>query len=104
MRSAAEAAAANLRGTSTTSLLIGTGSKVFTTQSGKQFNVGNWLLAVSDADEANYLHGQVTAYSGPSLTVNVTNTGGSGTLADWSIYVSGTQGAQGAGCRPVWWQ
>lgn len=93
---AAEAAAANLRGTSTTSLLIGTGSKIFTTQSGKQFNVGNWLLAVSDADEANYMHGQVTAYSGTSLTVNVTNTGGSGTLADWSIYVSGTQGTTGA--------
>jgi len=95
-QTAAEAAAANLRGTSTTSLLIGTGSKIFTTQSGKQFNVGNWLLAVSDADEANYMHGQVTAYSGTSLTVNVTNTGGSGTLADWSIYVSGTQGATGA--------
>jgi hypothetical protein len=92
---AAEAAAANLRGTSTTSLLIGTGSKVFTTQSGKQFDIGNWILAVSDADETNYMHGHVTDYTGTSLTLNVTNIGGSGTFADWSLYISGTQGAKG---------
>lgn len=93
---AAEAAAAALRGTSTSSVAIGTGSKAFTTQSGKQFDVGTWLLIASEADETNYMHGQVTAYSGTSLTVNVTNTGGSGTLADWDISVSGTRGATGA--------
>lgn len=92
----AAASAAKLQGTSTTSLTIGTGSKVFTTQSGKFFDVGTWLLVTSDADTTNYMHGQVTAYSGTSLTLNVTNIGGSGTLADWTISVAGTRGAQGA--------
>lgn len=93
---AAAASAAKLSGTSTTSVAIGTGSKAFTTQADKSFDVGVWLLIVSDADEANYMHGQVTAYSGTSLTVNVTNVGGSGTFADWNITVSGTRGATGA--------
>lgn len=96
--SAASAAtsAASLSGTSATSNLIATGSKSFTTQSDKYFNVGNWVLIASDAAESNYMHGQVTAYSGTSLTVDVTNIGGSGTFSDWLITVSGTRGAQGA--------
>lgn len=94
-QAASEAAAAKLSGTSTSSVAIATGSKAFTTQAGKSFEVGRWLLITSDADPANYMHGQVTAYSGTSLTVNVTNVGGSGTLADWTITVSGTRGAEG---------
>lgn len=92
---AAAASAAQLIGTSTTSLAITVASKAFTTQASKFFDVGTWLLITSDADETNYMHGQVTAYSGTSLTVNVTNIGGSGTLADWTIRVAGTQGAKG---------
>ena len=84
-----------LAGTSATSLAIGTGSKVFTVQYGSALMIGQWLLITSDADPANYMHGQVTAYSGTLLTVNITNIGGSGTLADWSIRLSGTQGAKG---------
>jgi hypothetical protein len=95
-QAAAEAAAAKLSGTSTSSVAVGTGSKAFTTQSGKFFEAGTWLLLTSDADPANYLHGQVTAYSGTDLAVNVTNVGGSGTHADWTIRVAGTQGATGA--------
>ena len=95
-QAAAEAAAANLSGTSVTSVAIGTGTKVFTTQSGKSFNDGAWLLITSDADEVNYMHGQVTTYAGTTLTMNITNTGGSGTFADWTIRVSGTRGATGA--------
>jgi hypothetical protein len=94
--SAAASSAVNLQGTSTTSLAIGTGSKVFTTQAGMAFTVGRFVLVVSAANPANYMHGQITAYSSTSLTVNVTNTGGTGTLNDWNITVSGTQGAQGA--------
>jgi hypothetical protein len=93
---AAAASATKLQGTSTTSVLIGTGSKAFTTQADKFFDVGTWLLIVSEADEANYMHGHVTDYTGTSLTVNVTNTGGAGTLADWDIKVAGTRGATGA--------
>jgi len=92
----AAAYAAAYKGTSVSSLAIAVASKVFVTQTGKFFDVGTWVLAESDADPANYMHGQVTTYSGTSLTVNVTNVGGSGTLADWTITVSGTRGAIGA--------
>ena len=87
--------AAKLTGTSTTSLAIAVASKGFTTQASKFFTVGYWLLITSDADTTNYMHGQVTAYSGTSLTVNVTNIGGTGTFADWTISVSGTRGSIG---------
>lgn len=93
---AAAASAAKLTGTSTTSLAIAVASKVFTTQASKFFEAGRWLLATSDADPTNYMHGQVTSYSGTTLTLNVTNIGGSGTFADWTITVAGTRGATGA--------
>lgn len=96
----AAASAAALIGTSTTSLAIAVASKTFTTQSGKAFNVGRWVLCTSDADPTNYMHGQITSYSGTTLIVNVTNIGGSGTLADWTITISGTRGAVGATGAP----
>ena len=82
--------------TSTTSLAIETGSKVFTTQSGKGFSVGSFVLATSDADATNYMLGQVTAYSGTSLTLNVVQIGGSGTHADWTLRISAAQNASDA--------
>lgn len=96
--SAVEAAlqAAKLSGTSTTSLEIEVASKVFTTQEDKFFDAGSFLLITSDADPANFMFGQVTSYSGTSLTVNVIAVGGSGTFADWTIRVSGVRGATGA--------
>jgi len=92
---AAEAAqyVANLSGTSTSSVAIGTGTKVFTTQSGKFFD-DCFVLITSDADENNYMHG-LASYTGTTLTVDVTTIGGSGTLADWTIKVSGAKGATG---------
>lgn len=76
-------------GTSTTSLLIGTGSKSFTTQAGRGFAVGQIVRITSNANVANYMQGQVTAYDTVTgaMTVNVTTIGGSGTFADWSIAV-----------------
>lgn len=97
---ASEAAAANyaaaLTATSTTSLLIAVASRTFTTQAGKQFAAGQFISAVSAANNANYMHGQVTSYSGTTLIVNVTDIGGSGTLADWNLSVSGSRGSAGA--------
>lgn len=81
--------------TSTTSLAIGTGAKTFTTQSGKLFVAGQFLQIASNANAVNYMHGTVTSYSGTSLVTNITDTGGSGTLADWNISISGTQGPAG---------
>lgn len=82
------------RATSTTSLAIGQGSKTFVTQANKDIPVGSWVLAVSDADESNYMLGQVTAYSNTSLTISVpaAGVGGSGTLADWTLILSGAPG------------
>jgi hypothetical protein len=93
----AAASAARLTGTSTTSLAIGTGSKAFTTQAGKFFDVGARVLATSDASPSTRsMFGIVTAYSGTSLTVDVSAIVGSGTYADWTIRYSGERGATGA--------
>ncbi|CAH1658773.1 hypothetical protein CHELA1G11_12858 [Hyphomicrobiales bacterium] len=86
-------AAANLAGTSTTSTAIGTGSKSFVTQAGKSFNVGRYVQIVSAANPTTrQMSGQITAYSGTSLTVEVTTALGSGSAADWTIYLSGPAG------------
>lgn len=92
----AAAAAAALVGTSASSVTIGTGNKVFTTQAGKYFTVGIPVIVTHDAaPTTNYMTGIVTAYSGTSLTVNVTTISGGGTQAAWTIRVSGTPGATG---------
>jgi len=93
---AAAASVAALSATSTSSVAIGTGAKSFTTQSGKLFVAGQYLQIASAASALNYMHGTVTSYSGTSLVMNITDIGGSGTLADWNISISGTQGSTGA--------
>lgn len=94
--------AAALTDTSTTSLAIGTGAKVFTVSAAKAFAAGQFISAASAANNANYMHGQVTSYTGTTLTVNVTDTGGSGTKADWQISIAGSQGSTGpAGQVPI---
>lgn len=92
---AAAAYAAALTATSTTSLLIAVASRTFTTQTGKQFAAGQFISAVSAANNANFMHGQVTSYSATTLVVNVTDIGGSGTLGDWNLSISGSQGSAG---------
>jgi hypothetical protein len=87
--------------TSTTSLVIAIGSKVFTTQAGKQWTVGMQVIAASTADPINFMHGAVTAYSGTTLTVLVNDVGGSGTFADWRINISGTQGPGASVTAPI---
>lgn len=77
-------------GTSSTSVTIATGSKAFTTQAGLGLAVGNTLLIASTANSANFMQGNITAYSGTSMTVDVTSTGGSGTIASWAISLVGS--------------
>ncbi|MCS3895581.1 hypothetical protein M2171_004714 [Bradyrhizobium japonicum USDA 38] len=79
-------------GTSTTSLAIGAGSKVFTTQAGLAYQNGARVRASSAANTANWMEGLVT-YSGTTLTMTSDKTGGSGTLADWNFNVVGQPGA-----------
>ena len=74
-------------GTSTTSVLIGTGAKTFTTQTGKQFQIGQSIRIASTPSPSNYMDGQVTAYNSGTgvLDVSVSAIGGAGTLAAWTI-------------------
>ena len=82
---------ANSNGTSSTSLTIGTGSKTFTTQSGKAWVVGQFVVAAdAAAPSTNWMVGQITAYSGTTLTIDVNQIGGSGTIANWSIGLTGS--------------
>ena len=74
-------------GTSTSSVLIGTGAKSFTTQTGKQFQIGQTVRVANTVAPENYMDGQVTAYNSGTgvLDVAVSSVGGSGTLAAWTI-------------------
>jgi hypothetical protein len=90
---ASAASAVNAPGTnatSVTSLAIGTGSKSLTIQAAKAFVVGQWVTITSTATPANWMHGQITAYTSGTgaLVVNVGMTGGSGTIAAWTVALS----------------
>lgn len=110
---ASAATAVNAPGTSatsTTSLAIGTGSKSLTVQTGKALVVGQWVTITSTASPANWMHGQITAYTSGTgaLVVNVGMVGGSGTIAAWTVALSGpTQGSNallstGSYADPAW--
>lgn len=79
-------------GTSTSSILIGTGSKSLTTQTGLAYVVGSRIRLTNSA--TNWMEGQVTAYnpSTGAMTVNVLLKGGSGTFASWTLSLAGLQG------------
>lgn len=82
---------------STSSLSISSGSKTFTVAAGLPFGAGQYIIATSDANPTTHsMNGQVTAYSGTSLTITVDAFLGSGSRADWTIRNSGPRGATGA--------
>lgn len=88
--------------TSTTSVLIGTGAKTFTTQADKEFAADQWLTITHAADPSNYyMTGTVTSYSGTTLIMDIVRTGGSGTFTDWAIAISGVPGSNGVGSGTV---
>jgi hypothetical protein len=95
--SAAAAQAIQLVGTSTSSVLIGAGTKTFATQAGKQWVPNTPIQATDSTNPANFINGTVSTYSGTTLVIDSTLTGGTGTLASWNISVVGAQGAQGPG-------
>ncbi|MGV6875957.1 hypothetical protein ACUSIJ_25135 [Pseudochelatococcus sp. B33] len=98
----ASAQAASLSGTSTTSVSISAGSKTLTTQSGKAFSAGSFLLLTSNASPTtHYILGQATSYSGTSLIISVVSFAGSGSRADWTIRVAGGPGVAGADGKQV---
>lgn len=81
--------------TSATNLpTVGTGSVVFTTQTGLAYATGATVIATS-VGTSEWMAGKVTSYSGATLTVTMTSNSGSGTHSDWTLNVSGVQGPQG---------
>ena len=74
--------------TSTTSRLIGVGSKVFTITAGSKFVTGQKVRAANTVTPANYMEGIVTVL-GTTLTMDCTVVGGSGTFASWSFSIAG---------------
>lgn len=75
--------------TSTTSMAIGTGSQSFTlAQTGKAFVVGQWVNVTDSANPSvNWMAGAITAFNSGTgaITVNVTFSSGSGTIASWVV-------------------
>lgn len=69
--------------TGTGSNTIGTGSKSFTVPAGLNVIVGDFVEIRSAADPKSSMIGAVTAYSGTSMTINVTITSSSGTTSSW---------------------
>jgi len=92
----AQTYAAALSATSTSALAIGNGSRTFVTQAGKQFNPGQFITAADAVNPTvNWMTGQVTSYSGTTLVATIGTCGGSGTIANWQLSVSGATGPQG---------
>lgn len=73
---------------SATSYNLALGSKVFPVAAGRDIRVGDRVMGRRGGDRLAYWMGVVTAYSGTSLTVNVTYATGSGTSTDWTIWVT----------------
>lgn len=97
----AAASAAKLAGTSTSNVTIGSGTKNFTTQSGKSFSNADVLIYDNANPLTNRMEGRAT-YSGTSLSVDVSKFVGSGSSSDWTIKVAGSPGTIGAnGWTPV---
>ena len=92
-------AGAGYGGTSTTSQGTGTGSKTFTTQAGKAWQVGAYVRYTSTGT-GEYMQGTVTAYSIASMTINVDTNTCTTTHTDWNINPAGVQGATGSAGTP----
>jgi hypothetical protein len=79
-------------GTSTSSILIGTGDKTFTTQAGLGFVPGMQIRIANTATPTNYMDGVVKTYSSTTLVATISATSGSGTLAAWTISLGASAG------------
>lgn len=95
-----ENSGAALVATSVTSNTIGTGTKSFVIETGKGFALNQWVLAYSYADPTKYLNGRVSAVNADAGTISLLiasgGTGGSGSVIDWELTLSGSVGATGA--------
>lgn len=88
------------RGTSDTSVAVATGTQTFTTQAELSFSPGMTVMASSHADPAAWMWGAVTSYGGTTLELNVLQSGGSGTHADWDLFIALPPPSGGPGMVP----
>lgn len=81
------AQAINYNATSSSSVVIGTGSKSFTATTGRLLKAGQFVSIASASGPGNAMLGTVTSYDAGTgaLVVNVTAVTGSGTKTDWVI-------------------
>lgn len=72
--------------TSTTSVTIGTGAKSWVIELNKDYVVGQTVKMTDAANVNNFMKGLVTAYNSGTgaFDLDITATGGSGTISDWS--------------------
>lgn len=90
---AAAASGVLLKATSSTSLAIGTGVKVFTLDQEADFAIGMDIQAADITNAAmNRMVGVVTDYVFPLLTTNMATQSGSGTHASWSLSIAAPGG------------
>ena len=83
--------------TSGSTCTAGTGSKNFTTQAGLAYSPGDRIRIVSTVTATDFVEGNITAYSGTTLTLTVDTIGGTGCGAhnSWNIDVAGLVGNTG---------
>lgn len=81
-----------LKGTSSTSMtLASSGTFTFLTQPYLYFDEGQWIILVDNANSDNWMAGQVTSYNPitGSTVFESKVSHGSGTIADWLVYLTG---------------
>lgn len=76
--------------TSTTSNVVGNGTRSFTVQQNKAFVAGQFVVAAYTSNPDNYMICQITSYNPATgaLVLNAVDFKGSGTWASWSIGLS----------------
>ncbi len=90
-------AAPGTQGTSTSSVAIGYGTKSFITQTGKSFPLGGIVtIAASASPSVNRMDMVTTAYNSGTGQLDgiAINKRGSGTIASWTISISGAPGVK----------
>ena len=79
---------------SSSSVSVGNGVKSFQLPAGMIMNgIGRWVIITDSANANVYMKGIITAYdrSSGTLTVNVTETNGSGTYNNWDVVLGKTE-------------
>ena len=81
--------------TSTTSLLIGNGTKTFTVATGLAYTTQQSIIVAYD--NAHHMHGDVTSYNAVSgvMVADINHHTGAGTYASWTVNLEGAAGIEG---------